>query len=170
MDKKDKDLEFLRGMEKLKASDIKAPDYKSDLDNEVTRVVGSAPTPESVTKIKNATQKIDTKGIAPIISGGDFMDKIASLRAAKAMGKKALGILPLAGTAYGLMSGNPAMAAEEAAGDIPIMGQAYEAIKPSESGNPEEEREMLAERQGAVDYRKSQASADARRAALMKLK
>jgi hypothetical protein len=76
---------------------------------------------------------------------------------AKKMGKKVAGVVPLLGTAYGLMSGDPAMAAEEAAGDIPFIGQAYEAIKPSEPGNPEEERMMLAEDKARKAYKESPA-------------
>lgn len=83
--------------------------------------------------------------------------------------KKLLGAIPMAGAAYGLASGNPAMAAEEAAGDIPVVGQVYEAVRPTESGNPEEERQMLAERNALEDYKNSPAAA-AKRAALQGLK
>lgn len=81
---------------------------------------------------------------------------------AKKMGKKVAVGVPLLGTAYGLMSGDPAMASEEAAGDIPVIGQAYEAIKPSDSGNPEEERQMLSDRNTQGNYAKSQAYRDRR--------
>jgi hypothetical protein len=60
--------------------------------------------------------------------------------------KKLLGAVPFAGAAYGLASGDPAMAAEQAMGDIPVIGQGLEAIAPSESGNPAEERAMLKQR------------------------
>lgn len=71
--------------------------------------------------------------------------------------KKLAGMIPLAGAGMAALSGDPAMAAEELAGDIPVAGQVYEAIKPSESGNPEEERQMLAEDQARKNYEKSPA-------------
>jgi hypothetical protein len=80
----------------------------------------------------------------------------------KRLGKKALGVIPLAGAAYGLASGNPAMAAEEAAGDIPLLGQVYEAIKPEMAGDPEEEKMMLAEAKARKAYEKSPAFSDLR--------
>lgn len=121
--------------------------------------------------VKSKSQPIDTKQIQKIATPEDVMKKVADFRAAKALGKKALSVLPFAGAAAGFMSGDPAMAAEEAAGDIPFVGQAYEAIKPTESGNPEEERMMLAERQAMENYKNSQAgrAAQARREALKKL-
>lgn len=86
------------------------------------------------------------------------------------LGKKAAGIIPLAGAGYAALQGDPAMAAEEAAGDIPFVGQAYEAIKPTESGNPEEERQMIAERNAKVNYQNSPAAAGAKMAALKKIR
>jgi hypothetical protein len=83
--------------------------------------------------------------------------KVAKKAVAKKMGKKVAGVVPLLGTAYGLMSGDPAMASEEAAGDIPVIGQAYEAIKPAESGNPEEERMIQAEDKARKAYKESPA-------------
>ena len=88
----------------------------------------------------------------------------------KRLGKKVAGVIPLAGTAYGLASGDPAMAAEEAAGDIPVLGQAYEAIKPEMAGNPEEEKMMLAEDKARKAYSQSPAAAGAKEAALKKLR
>ena len=88
----------------------------------------------------------------------------------KKLGKKVAGVIPLAGTAYGFASGDPAMAAEEAAGDIPVLGQAYEAIKPEMAGNPEEERMMLAEDKARKAYSQSPAAVDAKEAALKKLR
>jgi hypothetical protein len=131
--------------------------------------------------IDNSPQKIK--------SGADFMaDQIIrdSEREAKmaALGKigdtidyskfkkgarKMMGAVPLLGAGYAALSGEPAMAAEELAGDVPVLGQAYEAIKPTESGNPEEERMMLAESQALKDYANSPA-AKARRLALQGIK
>jgi predicted NodU family carbamoyl transferase len=89
--------------------------------------------------------------------GGAASNVAKNSNVLKMLGKKALGVIPMAGTVAGLMAGDPAMAAEEAAGDIPVLGQAYEAIKPTESGNPEEERLMLAEDQARKNYAKSPA-------------
>jgi len=97
-------------------------------------------------------------------AGGSM--KIANAAPFSGLKKKLMGVVPMAGAAYGLMSGDPAMAAEEAAGDIPVIGQAYEAIKPESAGNPEEERQMLAEIQARKNYGASPAAADARKAAL----
>jgi hypothetical protein len=80
----------------------------------------------------------------------------------KRLGKKVAGVIPLAGAAYGLASGDPAMAAEEAAADVPVLGQAYEALKSEDAGNRNEEREMLSERNAMDSYRNSQAYRDAR--------
>jgi hypothetical protein len=87
----------------------------------------------------------------------------------KRLGKKVAGVIPFAGAAYGLASGDPAMAAEEAAGDLPILGQAYEALKPETAGNEEEERMMLAEDKARKDYANSPA-AKAKQDALKKLR
>jgi hypothetical protein len=86
------------------------------------------------------------------------------------LGKKVAGVIPFAGAGMAALSGDPAMAAEEAAGDIPILGQAYEAIKPEMAGNPEEERMMLAEDKARKAYAKSPAAASAKEAALKKLR
>lgn len=102
-------------------------------------------------------QKINTKEVVQQIGGNDFVEKIAKLRALKQAGKKAMGIIPFAGAGYAALSGDPAMASEELAGDIPFVGQAYEAIKPTDSGNVEEERQMIAERNAQVAYGQSPA-------------
>jgi len=155
----DKLLQFIRDREKLKVKDIKSPDYTSPLDQDVMKVKGAAAdTADTVTKIRNATDHIDTKGIKKVISGDDFTKKIAALRGLKGAGKKALSILPLAGTVAGLMSGDPAMAAEEAAGDV-IPG--YEAIKSEDAGESSaDEKMMLAERAAEQKYKKSPARID----------
>lgn len=158
MDKKDKQIEFLKKLGQLKASGIKSDDYSSPLGNDVNLVRGLPETPEKVTKVSGMTQQIDTKGIAPIISGGDFTDKINKIRALKALGKKAMGVIPLAGAGMAALSGDPAMAAEELAQDaMGPAGMALEAIKPEVAGNPEEEKEMLAERDARENYDNSPA-------------
>jgi hypothetical protein len=156
-----KKLKYLRDLEKLKASGIKDEDYTSDLDKDSITIKGEPKTPDPVTKIKGMTQHIDTKSGTPIIKGADFTSKIQSLLKSSA-GKKMIGALPLAGAGMAALSGEPAMAVEELAGDIPVIGQAYEAIKPSESGNPEEERQMIGDRNIQGNYAKSQAYRDAR--------
>lgn len=87
----------------------------------------------------------------------------------KNLGKKVAGVIPLAGVGMAALSGDPAMAAEEAAGDLPFVGQAYEAFKPETAGNAEEEQMMLAERQAMEDYKNSPA-AKAKQEALKKLR
>lgn len=79
----------------------------------------------------------------------------------KSLGRKVAGIVPLAGVGVAALSGDPAMAAEEAAGDIPVVGQAYEALKSEDAGNREEEQQMLAERDAMESYKNSPARADA---------
>lgn len=159
MDKKDKGLEFLRGLEKLKASDVRSPDYTSPLDQDVMRVKGSAPVKEAVTRISSGTDKIDTKGITKVISGSDFQSKIQSLL--KGGGKKALGVLPMAGAIGAALQGDPAMAAEELVMDLP----GVEAIRSESAGmSPEDERMMLAEIDAQKAYDKSPARMDRLRA------
>lgn len=161
MDKKDKELEFLRGLEKLRASDVKSPDYTSPLDQDIMKVKGSTPVKDAVTRISGSTDKIDTKGIAKVISGSDFQSKIQSLL--KGGGKKALGALPLVGAGMALASGEPAMAAEELAEDIVGLGPGLvaRAAAPGSAGiSPEDERMMLAEIDAQKAYDKSPARMD----------
>lgn len=169
-------LKFIRGMEKLQSSPVKPENYESPLEKDAMKVKGGAAPAEVIQKIKTGTEKIDTMGQKKLLSGSDFAAKIAALRG---MGKKALGVIPMAGTAYGLMSGDPAMAAEEVASDVtdlaaPIAAKmgaasaagpigiaamtAQQALSPSESGNVEEENMMLAERNAMEDYKKSPAA------------
>ena len=156
----DKKLRFLRGLDKLRASKVKSDDYTSDLDKDVMKVKGGGvPKPEEVTRIKGTTQKISTKNTENLLSGEEFTSKIARMLKSNAA-KKALSVIPMAGTAAGLLSGDPAMAAEEAAGDIPVLGQMYEAVKPTSTGDVDEERTMIAERNAREDYKKSPASND----------
>jgi hypothetical protein len=118
---------------------------------------------EGFKPIKNATDVIDTKTAQKIASPLDVMDKVAAFRAAReaaktsGVGKKLMGAVPFLGAGYAALQGDPAMAAEELAGDIPVAGQVYEAIKPTDSGNVEEERQMIAERNAQEDYSNSPA-------------
>lgn len=169
-EKKLKELQRLSAMTKLGSSPIKSPDYISPLDKDVMKVKGGDIPEELVTKIKGATHKIDTKEIAPILSGSDFAEKIAKLKALKGLGKKALGVLPFAGAGMAALSGDPAMAAEELASDaMGPAGMAYDALKPEMAGNPEEEATMLAERDAMENYKNSPAGKAAKLAKLKAL-
>ena len=167
-----KRLEFIRGLEKLKSSGIKAEDYTSPLEDDVMKVKGmTAEAPEKATKFSNMTKKIDTKGIAPIVSGEDFTKKIEALRAAKkaggAVGKKVLGALPFVGAGIAALQGDPAMAAEELAEDV--AGPVGTALRSEGAGmSPEDEKLMLAEIEARKNYDKSPASLDAERFRKMK--
>jgi len=158
MDKKDKALEYLRNLEKLKASGVKGEDYTSPLDQDVMKIKAGPKEIVEPLRIKNTTEKIDTKGITKLSSGKDFMEKIAALRA----GKKALSALPFAGATIAALQGDPAMAAEELAGDIPVAGQIYEAFKPEAAGNAEEDRQLRVEDRARKDYKDSPAYRDRR--------
>lgn len=150
----DKKLAYLRGLEKLKASKIKSDDYTSPLESDVMRVKGGAAEPELVTKIKGMTQKIDTRSGAPVISGEEFRNKIEALRAAKAGGKKMLAALPFVGAGMAALSGDPAMAAEELAMDLP----GAEALRSESVGeSAEDEALMLSEDKARKAYGKSPA-------------
>lgn len=102
-------------------------------------------------------EKIDTMTEWKRSTPAAMAEKLAKHRALREMSKKAMGVIPFAGTAYAAFQGDPAMAAEELAGDVPVLGQAYEAFKPEAAGNPEEERQMIAERNAQVDYGQSPA-------------
>lgn len=84
--------------------------------------------------------------------------------------KRALGIVPGVGAGIAALQGDPAMAAEELAQDaMGPAGLAYEAIRPTESGNPEEEAQMLAERDAMEDYETSPAGQAAKFAKIKSL-
>lgn len=115
---------------------------------------------EGFAPLKNVTEHIDTRSGWTLGSPNDAAEKLAQHRANSAMkklGKKALSVLPFAGVGYAALQGNPAMAAEEAMGDVPVLGQAYEAFKPEIAGNREEERNMLNEHDARVNYDNSPA-------------
>lgn len=74
------------------------------------------------------------------------------------LGKKAAGIIPFAGAGMAALSGEPAMAAEELAGDL-VPG--LEAVKSDDAGmSSGDERMMLAEDQARKNYEKSPARQD----------
>lgn len=156
MDKKQKEIDFLKKLQELKAAPVKAEDYTSPLEQDVMKVRGLPESPEKVQKIKGMTEKIDTKGIAPLLSGSDWESKIAKLRALKAAGKKVAGIIPLAGAGMAALSGDPAMAAEELAQDA--AGPLGEVLQSESAGmSPEEEKMMLEEDRARKAYQKSPA-------------
>lgn len=162
--KTDKELELLRGLEKLKAAPIKNSNYTTPLNNDVMRVkslgIDTPETPDAFKRsIPNSTEHINTKQAMPLLSGDAFTDKINKLKAAKKIGGKLLGAVPFAGVGMAALSGDPAMAAEELAQDaMGPAGLAYEAIRPEQAGNPEEELMMLAERDALENYKNSPAA------------
>lgn len=156
MKDKDKALEYLRGLEKLKASKIKSEDYTSPLEQDVMKVKGPSTEWDNdfTKKFPGATEHIKTGTSVPLISGSDFKSKIDALRAAKAGGKKLLGALPFAGAGIAALQGDPAMAAEELAMDLP----GAEALRSEAAGqSPEEEAQMLAEIDAQKAYNQSPA-------------
>lgn len=157
---KNKRLDFIRGLEKLKASGIKSPDYTSPLNDEVLKIPGEIVNPDEITRIKGMTQKIDTATPMRQLSGNEFTNKINKLIQNKPT-KKILGALPFAGVGMAALSGDPAMAAEELAQDaMGPAGLAYEAIRPETAGNPEDDAMMFAERNALENYENSPAAKD----------
>lgn len=148
---KDKQLEFLRKLQSLKGKGIKSEDYTSPLDKDVNFVRGLPEQTQPTTVIHGTKPKIDTKEALKTISGDEFSDKIAKLRALKSAGKKIAGVLPFAGAGIAALSGDPAMAAEELASDL----TGIDAESAGES--PEDEAMMLAEDKARKNYEKSPA-------------
>jgi hypothetical protein len=110
-------------------------------------------------------QKLNVGEGIRISKGTDAAGSAAKLGRFKktlgSLGKKAAGIIPLAGVGMAALSGDPAMAAEELASDAAgPAGIAYDAIKPEIAGNRDEERQMLAERDAMEKYKKSPARLD----------
>jgi hypothetical protein len=127
---------------------------------------------KDVWKVKGGSPSVDTKQVQKLSNMDEVAKKIADFRAAKALGKKALSVLPFAGAGYAALQGDPAMAAEELAGDVPVVGQAYEAFKPEGAGqSAEDEKMMLAEIQARKNYDNSPGglAAQARKEALKKI-
>lgn len=133
----------------------------SKLQNSTSPVILDKTLSEGFAPIKNATEKIDNREVQKVLSGTDFTQQLAAkraaLQAAKSGGSKLLGAIPFLGAGYAALQGDPAMAAEQLVGDVPVVGQAYEALRPESAGNPEEERQMLAERNAQIDYDNSPA-------------
>ena len=126
--------------------------------------------------------KIDTKSSPfPTKTGAEFKaDQMARQNAVKQAGdslnytdlkkefanknkfsRKALSVLGLV-PGLGALStlaatGDASAAAEELPGDIPFVGQAYDAFRPETAGDVEGEKELLAEIQASKNYKKSPA-------------
>lgn len=93
------------------------------------------------------------KGIKVGGAAADVASKSPKLL--KMLGKKAAGIIPFAGAGMAALQGEPAMAAEELAGDV-IPG--LEAVKSEDAGmSSGDERMMLAEDQARKNYDQSPA-------------
>lgn len=109
-------------------------------------------------KLKQAT----ITGVSDLGSQDKLPDAAKQVGAGKfsKLSKKLAGVIPLAGVGMAALSGDPAMAAEELAEDVPVAGQVYSAIKPTESGNREEEKIMLAEDRARRNYANSPAAMD----------
>jgi hypothetical protein len=172
-DRLDKEDRFQRDLKRLQQAPVeKVDDFQKtlvkDLKPDRISTVGEAlPVKNAfvaqaeIEAKRQAAKELAGKGAEEVLDYGqlrkEFTQKMKQSRAADALKKKALGIVPFLGAGYAALDGDPAMAAEELAGDIPVAGQVYEAIKPSDSGNVEEERQMIAERNAREDYDNSPA-------------
>jgi hypothetical protein len=89
--------------------------------------------------------------------------------------RSVVGALPLAGTALALSSGDVSAAAEELPSEIPILGQAYDALRSEAAGNSQDDREIINEVNARKSYDNSPAGQNSkqnpalRRQALQKL-
>jgi hypothetical protein len=130
--------------------------------------------------------KFRSSGMSPedayeLIANKHHVDYIPGKREVGTYGKGALqsllkngtfktiaGALPLAGTAMALSSGDANAAAAELPSEIPGVGQVYDAIRSENAGSAQDDKQMIAERNAAVNYGKSPAgqAAEARRKAI----
>lgn len=142
-DRIDKELKFRRELERQRLDSGVSPDYESPWNKEVHRVKGGQSLPEEVTRIKGSTQRIDNNSPMKIGNAADVMkanaEKAARMKAMRSLGKlPALGTIAALGS--GLMSENASAAdvakdvLTELPGDLPVIGQAYDAIRPETSG------------------------------------
>ena len=142
-----KRLKFLEGLRDLRASEVPNLDSKKLLHNDVN-VVKSVPTPESKTLIKGVTETIENpKAVQKVLSGSEFTDKIANLRALKSLAKtggaglkSVVGAIPYVGGALGvasaLSSGDVSAAVKEAGEELlpPPIQAAVSSLKSTETG------------------------------------
>lgn len=158
--KEEKELEFIRGREKLNAAPIKSPNYTSPLSQDVMPVRGGSLPIEPVTKIKNTTPHINTKQSIPLLSGDDFKNKIAS----RTGGGKKLGLAAIL-AALGV-SALP----DSAQASVPVQagmraldeGDPMSFLTPPDAGDMEDELMMNAESDAFKDYENSPAGQAAR--------
>lgn len=150
--KEEKELERIRGMEKLKSAPVKSPNYTSPLNDDVIKVNGGGvPTVEPVTRIKGTTQKISTNDITPLTNIDEFKNR------PRKGGK--LGIAALL-TALGI-SALP----ESVQASVPVQtglraveeGDPLSFLMPGDAGNPDEEQLELAEDAARKAYNNSPA-------------
>ena len=74
--------------------------------------------------------------------------------------RQVAGALPLAGTALALSSGDASAAAAELPSEIPILGQAYDAVRSEDAGSSADDMEMINEDKARKSYAKSPAHQD----------
>lgn len=125
-EKRQKALEFLRSQND--SSLLDKSNYTSPLNQDVMKVKGNqtmANATEPVTRIKNATQHIDTKTPMNTISGSAFKDKIARLRGLKSIANK----IPMLGSVVGGIGAM--LGSENASAAVPILNEA-ESVGPQQ--------------------------------------
>lgn len=150
-----------RQISRINARDNSVNLAKGELDKDILKVKGGstgADLTEPITRIKNTTEKIQTKVPQKLLSGDEFTEKIARLRALKKAAKSGLKALPIVGSVASL-----AMNPEDASAAIPGLDSAE-----SVGESPEQEDMMLSETKARMDYEDSPAKRD-RKAALAKL-
>lgn len=143
-DRIDRELKFIRDREKLRGHSGVDPNYQTPWGKDVHTVKGSAPQAETVTRVKSATEHIDTKSPLKVGNAADVMkanaEKASRMKAMRKLGKglPAMGAITALGS--GLMS-EDASASDiaqdiitELPGDVPVLGQVYDAIRPETSG------------------------------------
>lgn len=136
-----KEQDYKNKLRKLDASSAEVvPDFQSAEVKDLPVDKINTKAPQSLTGIEafRARQAVNSAaGEAKLAALGKIGDTINYSKfkdLGKTLGKKAMGVLPFAGAGYAALNGDSAMAAEELAGDVPVVGQAFEAIKPTASG------------------------------------
>ena len=142
-DRIDRELKFKRDLERQRMHSGVSPTYESPWNSDVQRVKGGDIAPEPVTRVRNSTQHIDTKSPMKVGNAADVM-KVNAEKAARMKAMRSLGKLPAIGALTALGSGlmsEDASASDisrdvltELPGDLPVIGQAYDAIRPETSG------------------------------------
>lgn len=121
----------LQKLLKLKKETAKAIGREArELENKpqvVKNVTEHMKTNEVIGKVPNATDNIKTKQSGKLLKGNEFLDKIASKRAAlkkvsKGMGKKLLGSIPLVGGLAAALASGDVSAAVPVVSEIDSLG------------------------------------------------